>query len=225
VTPIRLCITGTDTDVGKSLVTACLAAAWRATGRSVLAAKPIASGVPAGAHGEDAERIAAAAGHPPLTWARFAAPISPHRAQRLEGRDADPAALLAWLDALDADVVLVEAAGGWRVPLIADGHGGFVEAADLARRLGGAVLVVAADRLGVLSHTRLTVQAIQDRGLPVAGVALDAVSPQTDESSAFNLEDLRSLLDVPVAAVPFMPRIDPTILAATGSRLIHDLGL
>ena len=219
---LRLCITGTDTDVGKSVVTAALAAGFRARGLRVVAAKPIASGVRPGTHGEDAERIAAAAGHPPLTWARFVRPVSPHRAQAEQGVALDPADLRRWLDDLVGDVVLVEAAGGWRVPLFTHPAGTF-EAVHLARHLGGATLVVAANRLGVLNHTLLTVDAIRRDGLDVVGIALNQASPGSDESSATNLNDLRSLTDRRVAAVPHLAPIDPTI--PTGSQLVHDLGL
>lgn len=221
---MRLCITGTDTDVGKSVITAALAAGFRAAGRTVIAAKPIASGVAPGTHGEDAERIAAGAGHAPLTWARLVRPVSPHRAQAEQGVILDADDLRRWLDALVADVVLVEAAGGWRVPLFTH-PGGTFEARHVSAHLGGATLVVAANRLGVLNHTLLTVDAIRRDGLDVVGIALNASSPDTDDSSASNLEDLRGLLDVPIAAVPHLPAMDPTILAATGSRLIRDLGL
>lgn len=203
----RLFVTGTDTDVGKSWVTATIARAAREVG-SVVAAKPVASG---GAHlgpGEDAVRIAAGAGHPPLQFAGYEAPLSPHRAAELEGRALDVPGVEAWVRGLRADTVLVEGAGGWRVPL----RMGY-DVADLARAWGAPVLVVALDRLGVLNHTRLTVDAIRSDGLTVAGVAL--VRPAAGARTA-NLDDLRRLLPVPVVDVPRLsaaPSDDPTEIA------------
>src|SRR5262245_23087922 len=141
---MRWFVTGTDTDVGKTVVTACLAEAARDRG-SVVAAKPVASGVAPGTAGDDASLIGAAAGHAPICFAAFAAPLSPHRAAALEGR-APPASLLDDVRALAADTVLVEGVGGWRVPL---GGGWWNE--DVARAADARVIVVAADRLGVLN--------------------------------------------------------------------------
>ncbi|HHO49405.1 MAG TPA: dethiobiotin synthase [Deltaproteobacteria bacterium] len=199
---MRLFITGTDTGVGKTLITRALAAAARASG-GVVAAKPVASGVPPGEPGEDAVRIAAAAGHPPLCLASFAAPVSPHRAALLEARTL-PGDLLDRIAALRADTVLVEGVGGWAVPLSLEPP---LWVADLARATGGAVVVVADDRLGVINHTLLTVAAIQQAELPIAAVILNRRNrADPDASRASNLEDLSLLLDIPVVS---MPTVDP----------------
>lgn len=210
---MRWFVTGTDTGVGKSVVTACLGAARRG---AVVAAKPLASGVDEGV-GEDAALIGWAAGHPPQVHTVYREPLSPHRAARIEGRPLDVPALTAWLAGLHADTVLVEGVGGWRVPL-ADGWA----VPDLARASGGPVLVVAADRLGCLNHTLLTCEAVRTYGARLAGVVLNrGVAP--DLSSRWNLEDLRELLDVPVAV---LERVDPTdlhALASAGRGLWEDL--
>jgi dethiobiotin synthetase len=88
---------------------------------------------------------------------------------------------------------------------------------DLAAALGWPVLVVAADRLGVLNHTLLTVEAIRARGLPVAGVVLVAqASP--DDAAAYNLQDLRALLsDVAVRPMPWLACRDRRSLAEAGA--------
>jgi dethiobiotin synthetase len=212
----RAFVTGTDTDVGKTQVTAVLARAARSQG-SVLAAKPVASG---GAHlgpGEDALRLAAAGGHPPLQFAGYQAPLSPHRAAALEGAQLDVPGLIRWVDALQADTVLVEGAGGWRVPLTP----GF-DIADLARAWGAPVLVVAADRLGVLNHTRLTVDAVRASGCAVAGVVLNRLAP--DASSAWNEADLRACLDVPVAVLPPCDLADDSATIALGLAIWGQIG-
>src|SRR5687768_2946774 len=100
---MRLFVTGTDTGVGKTVVTACLAAAARRRG-SVVACKPVASGVPPGQAGEDAELLGRCAGHPPLVLAAFEAPLSPHRAAMLEGRQVGDD-VLERIRALQADTV------------------------------------------------------------------------------------------------------------------------
>jgi len=205
---MRWFVTGTDTDVGKSVITACLAAAAQRTG-SVVACKPVASGVPSGTAGEDAVRIARGAGHPPLVFATWEAPVSPHRAAWLAERPA-PDDLLTRIAALQADTVLVEGAGGWCVPAAAPhpgaAHHQVVWMRDLARATGGSCVVVAADKLGVLNHTLLTVRAIQEDGLHVAGVILNQGLQAPDDTSIHsNADDLRWLLEVPVALAPHVP--------------------
>jgi dethiobiotin synthetase len=212
-------ITGTDTSVGKSLVTACLAEAARRTGASVRAVKPIASGVTAGTPGDDATLLGLAGGHPPLAYAAFAAPLSPHRAAELEGRAVSPDALLAWLEAIPADVLLVEGAGGWRVPWHVRSDGSTWELSDLSRHLRASVLVVAADRLGVLNHTRLTVDAIVASGHDVVGVVLNRGVPSDSASRATNEGDLRRLLAVPIATMAAIDPDDPDARADAGAAL------
>jgi dethiobiotin synthetase len=209
---MRLFVTGTDTDVGKSVVTACLAQAARHHG-SVRAAKPVASGVTPGTAGDDATLIAAAAGHLPIVFATFAAPLSPHRAARLEGRTL-PASLLEDVAALTADTVLVEGVGGWRVPL---GGGWWNE--DVARAAGARVVVVAADRLGVLNHTLLTVDAVRRAGLHLAGVVLNRGAGAGDASRVHNLDDLRELTNLPVAVLPSLDPGDEAARDEAGRHL------
>lgn len=213
---MRLFVTGTDTGVGKSVVTACLAAAARARG-SVLACKPVASGVAPGTAGEDAELLGFAAGHAPLVFHTFEAPLSPHRAAELEGRTL-PDDVLDRIRALSADVVLVEGVGGWCVPLRVDPP---LWVPDLAQATGPTVLVVAADRLGVLNHTILTVRAVQDAGYTVAGVVLNRGAAPADASSASNLDDLRRLCAVPVEPLGSVDVASGDALLDAGRRLSH----
>lgn len=191
----RLFVTGTDTGVGKTTVSAALAGALRRSGRTVAALKPVASGVDAGA-GEDAELLAAGAGHEPRCAVALRAPLSPHRAAAMEGVRLDLGVLLDWIGAWQAEAVLVEGAGGWEVPYAPDWR-----VADLAAALGWPVLVVARNRLGVLNHTLLTVAAVRARGAPLLGVVLNGAD---DGSAVGNLEDLRALLpDLTVEPFPW----------------------
>lgn len=217
-----LLVTGTDTGVGKTVTGAALAAALAAAGTRVRALKPVASGVAPGEPGEDAALLGRAAGHDPACFLRLRTPVSPHRAAALEGVTLDPDALLAWIADNRGDATLVEGAGGWEVPLAPR-----FRVAHLAAALGWPVLVVAADRLGVLNHTLLTVAAVRAAGLPVAGVVLTGPAPaagdpaEADPSTWSNLDDLRDLLpDVAVRRLAWLPALDRATLAAAGRGLL-----
>ena len=109
----------------------------------------------------------------------------------------DWADLLAWIRSFEAPL-LVEGVGGFAVPL--DRHH---RVSDLAGALSYPVLIVAANRLGVLSHTLLTAEAIFSRGLTLAGVVLNTVPGGASAPlSAWNLSDLRRELPVPVVPCP-----------------------
>lgn len=217
---MRLFVTGTDTHVGKTVVTCCLARAAGATG-TVLAAKPVASGVVPGTDGEDAAQIAHHAGHLPQVFAAYEAPLSPHRAALLEGRTLDARALRDWVSALDADTVIVEGVGGWRVPIhLSAGPRPSLWVADLARATGGPVVVVAADRLGVLNHALLTLEAVRADGFAVAAVVLNRGVPE-DASRRTNLEDLTALAGVPVVPLPHVDLGDAAAVREAGAALLR----
>lgn len=204
-------VTGTDTGAGKSVVTAALAAALAEAGVRVAALKPVASGVEDSPPGDDARLLGFAARHEPKVKVALRAPLSPHRAARLEGARVEPAEVVAWIREQPGDTRLCEGVGGWKVP-ISPTWG--VE--DLARELGWDVLVVAANRLGVLNHALLTVHAVQRAGLRVAGVVL---TPLADDASVpVNAEDLRELLPgIPVREMPRIamgPALDDALHAA-----------
>ncbi len=212
---MRLFVTGTDTEVGKTVTTACLAAALAGSG-PVRALKPVASGVAPGEPGEDAALLALGAGHAaPPGGVTLRTPCSPARAAREEGVDVQLAAVLDWVAANTgpAGATLVEGVGGWEVPV---GAGWGVP--DLALALGWPVLVVGADRLGCLNHAVLTVKAVRARGLAVAGVVL------TRSAGGWNVEDLRGLLPgVPVVALPALASLDRASLADAGRGLLDGL--
>jgi dethiobiotin synthetase len=216
---MRLFVTGTDTGVGKSVVTACLARAARLRG-TVLASKPVASGVLPGTAGEDAELLGQAAGHPPSGLVRYEAPLSPHRAALLEGRILESEALLTFISSLQADTVLVEGVGGWRVPISTAPP---LWVSDLARAAGGPVVVVAADRLGTLNHTLLTVERILQDGFSVAGVALNRGTGPPELSRDSNQADLQQLLAVPVVAVPPLSLTDAHSMQRAGQALLRGM--
>jgi dethiobiotin synthase len=191
-------VTGTDTGVGKTRITAGLARALRDARVSVAALKPVASGVIPGEDAEDAVLLGAAADHEPRVFASFEAAISPHRAAALEGRSVDRGELNAWIRQFPAAVVLVEGAGGLRSP-IGDDAGGRYFVDDLAV---DALIVVAPNRLGVLNHLGMTLECSKR---PILGVVLnDGARVDGDPSFAYNHEDLAAMLSgVPLARAPF----------------------
>ncbi len=183
-------ITGTDTDIGKTVVTGALAAALAARGHRVGVMKPAASGAQPGPDGrlvaEDASFLLRAAGVDE-TWRdlvspyAFRAPLAPELAAAEEGRTIAYSVIETAFRTLQQHFspVLVEGAGGLAVPLT-DG----MLMADLAARLQLPLVVVANPRLGTVNHTVLTVAYAKQRGIEVAGVILNG----WDEASAGVLE-------------------------------------
>jgi dethiobiotin synthetase len=187
-----LLVTGTDTNVGKTFVSCAVIAALRARGRRVAVMKPIETGVTA--QPEDALALRAAAADPaPLDAVcpiRLRAPLAPSVAARLEGRTIDPEDLARRILARmnDADLLLVEGAGGLLVPIA-----GTFTMADLARRCVLPLLVVAANRLGTVNHTALTARVAASLGLTMRGFVLSQPQPVTDESALSNADEIAAL--------------------------------
>ncbi len=189
-----LFITGTDTDVGKTYVTSLLAQQLQGVGLSVSTRKPVASGCAQGCI--DAEILAQATGEDSYVVCpyRFAPAISPERAIRLVGQIITLADCAAVCNN-SAHFTLVEGAGGWLSPLCSDGDN-----ADLAQRLALPVLLVASNRLGCINQTRLTLQAIEQRGLTCIAIVLNDTQQHAD---AENLVDLQARVNVPIFSLGF----------------------
>jgi dethiobiotin synthetase len=212
-------VTGTDTEVGKSVVAAAICAALTEQGRQVAAFKPAVTGLDEapGPFGPDHELLARAAGglRSPEEVAplRFGPPLSPHLAAEQVGMAIDPARLLALARAAGdgADVLVAEGVGGLLVPLT---PGYLVR--DLAVDLGLPVVVAARPGLGTINHTLLTVEAARAGGLEVAGVVMTpwAAEPAAIESS--NRATVERLGGVPVHG---LAPTDPAGLAAAGGSL------
>jgi len=202
-------VTGTDTEVGKTHVSAALLHALGARGLTVAGYKPVAAGTVPSADGqrvnEDVQRLHAASTLRPLAPEEvgpcvFDTPCAPHIAARIEGRALRPAELLAGAARLGAraDAVVVEGVGGFCVPLVEPGDdpawpGGF-DSADLAVQLGLPVILVVGMRLGCLNHAQLTAQAVLARGLRLAGWIANAMQPEGPHHAA-NLAALRWRFD------------------------------
>ena len=194
-------ITGTDTEIGKTFVACALLHAFRRTGVTALAMKPIAAGFDEQGVNEDVERLLAASSFAaPRALVNpygFRAAIAPHIAAEEEGRCIELPHIAASLTKLQtmADVVLVEGVGGFCVPL---GAGG--DTADLASLLGLPLILVVGMRLGCINHALLTQQAIAARGLPLAGWVANRIDPAMSRFSE-NLAALQARLPAPLLGV------------------------
>ena len=204
-----LFITGTDTGVGKTEITAGLLAAFRSAGVSAVGMKPVASGCEPGADGlqsEDALKLIAAGGvdvpYSDVNPYALAEPIAPHIAAGLAGVDIRLGRIRDAYEALSqrAERVLVEGVGGWRVPL-----GPSLSLSDLPNALGLPVVLVVGLRLGCLSHSLLTAESIRARGVRLVGWVANEIDPDMlarDE----NIATLAALMDAPTLGV--VPRLD-----------------
>ena len=200
-------ITGTNTDVGKTFIAVAIAKALTARNITVIPRKPIESGcikqndelIP-----QDASALKLAANYngslSEVCPYRFEPPISPVRAAHLANKILTTEQLVnICLDGSEDGFVLVEGAGGFYSPLAENGLN-----ADLAVALQLPVLLVADDRLGALSQVLLNVEAIQMRGLPLAGVVMNQLQ-ESHSDYMDNTADLRERLDCPVFHNPYSP--------------------
>ncbi|MER5178457.1 dethiobiotin synthase [Streptomyces sp. NPDC002896] len=197
-----LVVTGTGTEVGKTVTTAAVAAAARAAGRSVAVLKPAQTGVAPGEPGDVDEVVRLAGDVTRVELARFPEPLAPDTAARRSGLPSVPAPEIAEAAgklAADHDLVLVEGAGGLLVRL--DDAGSTL--ADVARLLGAPVLLVASAGLGTLNTTTLTAEALRARELVLAGVVVGSWPHEPDLAARCNLADLPSVAEAPLlGAVP-----------------------
>jgi len=202
-------ITGTDTGVGKTLVAASLAACLRDRGYRIGVMKPAETGCPE-SNGtltpQDALRLkdAAACAEPieKICPYRFAEALAPSIAAERSDRKIDVDHLLSTYGEINAryDVTLVEGAGGLMVPLLPS-----YTFADFARVLKLPVLVVAANKLGVINHLLLTLEHANCKGLKVLGYVLNRISNENSLAAETNREALFGLTGVPcLGELPFI---------------------
>ncbi len=201
--PRGLFVTGTDTGVGKTLVSCALLHAFAARGLRVIGMKPVAAGA-VEANGalinDDVEQLCAAGNvSAPREFVNpycFAAAIAPHLAAADEKKTIEINRLKFHFQQLStlAEVVIVEGAGGFCVPL-----NDTESSADLARELALPVLLVVGMRLGCLNHALLTAEAIRARGLPLAGWIANHMDAYMPHARA-NVAALQSRLNAPLLA-------------------------
>ena len=190
-------VTGTDTGVGKTFVTSGLVRFARSKGLDLVGMKPICTG-----DNDDVRQLLEACGfcEPEhlINQVWYRTPVAPYAASVIEHRLIDVSAICEAFEELATrhSSVLVEGAGGIAVPILAD-----YDFRDLAREIGLNVIVVAANCLGVLNHTRLTVEAIRSAGLECSLIALNSVQREPDISRTTNLSLMEGLVGVPIATV------------------------
>jgi dethiobiotin synthetase len=201
-------VTGTDTEIGKTLTTAAMLHALVATGVRACGMKPVAAGAElrdGRLHNDDADMLAAASNVsmlPSLTTPyMFKEPAAPHIAAALESKAIEIVPILAAYTELAAaaDAVVVEGVGGFRVPLSDD-----FDTADLAQQLGLPVVLVVGLRLGCISHALLTAESIVARGLVLAGW----VANETVDDMAYADENIAALAArIPAPLLGRVPRL------------------
>jgi len=207
-------ITGTDTGVGKTLISCALLHAFAAQGQRVVGMKPVAVGCDDDGHNQDARLLQAASNilvsYGQINPYSFPDPIAPHIAARNSGVRIDFARILTSYHELasQADVVIIEGAGGFRVPLNNN-----QDIADLALQLDLPVILVVGMRLGCLNHALLTASAIETCGLKCAGWVANVLS--TDMLSVHdNIVALQQRLTAPlIGVVPWQQQPDAKMMA------------
>ncbi len=193
-------VTGTDTGIGKTWVSAWLTLGWRADYW-----KPVQTGLKDGTDFDAIARLVPGAIIHPSAYV-FLPPLSPHQAAELDGGHIDDHALT--LPPTD-NTLVVEGAGGALVPL-----NGQTLTADVMARLGCPAVVVARPGLGTINHTLLTLEALRHRHVPILGVVVNGCDP-ADADHDRNIRAMEDFGQVRVLArLPLLPRLDGTALAA-----------
>ncbi|MEX1222625.1 MAG: dethiobiotin synthase [Idiomarina sp.] len=212
-------ITGTDTDAGKTVASVALLQAFAAAGLRTCAMKPIAAGCEQhsdGLRNSDALFLQAAASVPmpyeQVNPIALLEPIAPHIAAALAGKPIQVAELVsAWstVQQLPSDLMLVEGAGGWELPLSAN-----QTMPEFVSQTADGVILVVGLKLGCLNHTMLTVQAIRAAGVPLLGWIANQCQPQEMPYQAENIDYLRAKIDAPwLGTLPYSQSSDKLELA------------
>jgi len=199
-------LTGTDTEIGKTFITCALLQRARQLGLKAAGIKPIAAGTDVTGKNEDVENIRAASsvvlGEEIINPYCFKAAVAPHIAAAEEGIGIDFARIKSACSSAiqQADLLIVEGVGGFRVPL-----GSNQDSADLAVTLDLPVILVVGMRLGCINHALLTAEAIARRQLRIAGWVANRIDPKMPRF-AENLATLKGLLNAPLlGTVPHAP--------------------
>jgi len=210
----KLFVSGTDTDVGKTLVAAAILVYANQKGLSTAALKPVAAGCEQGEQGlcnDDAlllqKHASMELGYEQINPFAFAPAIAPHIAAREEGRRLSADRIVGFCRGVlmkGADLTVVEGAGGWRVPLNEREY-----FSRIPQLLQLPVVLVVGMRLGCINHAILTAEAIQRDGLTIAGWVANCVEPEMPRYQD-NLNTLKQSISAPLLGeIPFMD--NPTV--------------
>ncbi|MFP3977783.1 dethiobiotin synthase [Marinobacter sp. KMM 10035] len=213
-------VTGTDTGVGKTMVSAAILEAAKATGKRTLGMKPIASGCDntlEGLRNDDALMLQRAAteslAYDLVNPIALEPAIAPHVAAVQAGRAVTAARLIGFCRGMQmrpADLLLIEGAGGWRVPL----NDREVYSA-VPRELGVPVILVVSLKLGCINHALLTAEAILNDGLVLAGWVANRTESAAMSCEQETLDYLKGQLPTPCLGVmPWFEDVDPKTLSA-----------
>ncbi len=201
-------ITGTDTGVGKTMITAGLAAGFRKRGYKALAIKPYQTGLISGYDDADIydfdgpqkearERINPVALDPPgAPWA----------ASRVSGKPIDPELVLTSIMDLskENDVLFIEGIGGLYVPITGD-----LLVIDMIKQLGCPIIIAARGRLGTINHSLLTIHAAEAAGIPILGIIFNGLTRGVDPVTDLNPEIVQNFCSLPVLGeIPVLLTID-----------------
>jgi len=203
-------VTGTGTEVGKTVVAATIARTLADEGKRVAVFKPAVTGLDDGVE-TDYELLRRASGSgqsdEEIAPYRYGPPASPHLAAALAGEEIDPERLrdVARAAAEGAEAIVCEGVGGLLVPL---SPGYLVR--DLAADLGYPLVVVASPGLGTINHTLLTIEAARAAGLEIAAVVLNPWPEQPSEIERDNRETIAALGGVSVLTLPQLDLADPS---------------
>ncbi|MEI6535281.1 MAG: dethiobiotin synthase [Verrucomicrobiaceae bacterium] len=191
---MKLFVTATDTNAGKTYVTRLILEAFKSSGRDAVGFKPICCGTREDSHAllsVSAEGLTLDEINP--VWLKT--PASPYAASLIENRLLNMESVMEAYHVLTHrfDHIMVEGVGGWEVPFAPQ-----YTAADFAQELDLPVLVVVNNKLGALNHTILTVRDILSRNMKCAGIVLNHVSDERDNASISNRRIIEDMLEVPV---------------------------
>ncbi len=202
-------VTGTGTEVGKTVVAAAIARTLAARGDRVAVFKPAVSGLDEGGEA-DHELLRRAAdslqSDDEVAPYRYGPPVSPHLAAKLAGEEIDPARLVQAADAAasGADVLVCEGVGGFLVPLTL----GYL-VRDFARDLGLPTVIAASPGLGTINHTLLSIEAVRSVGLAVDMVVLTPWPAEPSVMERSNRDAITRLGGVETRALPQLDLASP----------------
>lgn len=211
-------ITGTDTGIGKTWVSAGIMSLLKSQGHSVIGMKPIASGceeTPSGLRNEDAlilqQHASVDVDYQQINPYTFKPAIAPHIAARQAGVTIDIEYIAENYRALSsrADKIIIEGVGGWQVPLNEN-----ETVADLAAALELPVILVVGMRLGCINHALLTAQSIRQSGLKLKGWIANHIDPEMAEQEQ-NLITIQQRIDAPLlGSIPVQTHLDAESIAS-----------